>query len=716
MSAFHCFFCGGKECKYENWKLWGPDKYLGVNAIDGLYSSWITGSIVAMQRPSTRLIKEFGLIDVFLQENIRAIFNLQLPGEHLSCGDGVEPSSGFSYVPEQFMDSGISYYNFGWTDMETPDVDLMLSIVNVMAFAMEGGKKAAVHCHAGLGRTGLTIACYLIYSENIPAATAILIVRGKRPGSVQTKKQTLFVTHFENHLKKLKLVFPLVVDKTTKALLGTEPLSFDAVIANQRRWIKNPELRYLRYIPKVLHVVLGRILHLCSNNELEWFKAFDALTNFEGLAIRDARMTDINNGEWGTVKLENDVVFLMHLLLDWIVTLSEPLVSDITLKGISMKDVGWDSKLELLGKEEFETINFVLKFFREMPSISKGTLDVGMERLGLYLTSQRSTLSHYVEVKPPPVAKTPPPMPVADAYRVKMMESFQQLKVAQAAAITTMSNIKPMDVVSSIKTQAEALGHINPIQVINSIRSGAEAMTHLTIPNPLAASVSKSQSPGSANAQEPLMLHSDSPVDSQAATLQNEPVPVPSSPPAVWEAPAPAAAETTAHAKAVSSESISSESCQEEFVKLLLFIYKSFSVKEDNTAVSTGMKAAPIPSKEWQSPSEVLQKIKNGSTENLASVFSSAPSSQIESMNGLYQGSLKKSKLSNLSLPEISTASADDTDKTEVLAKSPSATNLLSLSAIPRSTLSISTTPVSSCQDLMSLSVQTPSESPQVQQ
>ncbi len=54
--------------------------------------------------------------------------------------------------------------------MDTPDVNLMLNIVNVMAYALEDkNEKVAVHCHAGLGRTGLTIACYLIFSENIPA-------------------------------------------------------------------------------------------------------------------------------------------------------------------------------------------------------------------------------------------------------------------------------------------------------------------------------------------------------------------------------------------------------------------------------------------------------------------------------------------------------------------------------------------------------------------
>lgn len=136
---YPCFFCGGKECKYENYKLW-PE-----NSIEGLYSNWITPHILAMQRPSTRLIKEHNLINVFLGHNIRSVFNLQSYGEHVSCGDGIEASSGFSYLPEQFMDSGISYYNFGWPDMDTPDLDLMLNIVNVMSFAMETEKKVKLH-------------------------------------------------------------------------------------------------------------------------------------------------------------------------------------------------------------------------------------------------------------------------------------------------------------------------------------------------------------------------------------------------------------------------------------------------------------------------------------------------------------------------------------------------------------------------------------------
>ncbi|KAI8996113.1 protein-tyrosine phosphatase-like protein [Gaertneriomyces semiglobifer] len=156
MSALLCFFCGGKDCKYENWRVWSDV------AIEGLYSSWITDTILATARPSTRLMKAHSIVKSFQQKNITAVFCLQEPGEHASCGDGVQ-SNGWSYNVEDFMDAGIHWYWFGWRDMDVPDVKHMLRLVQVMASVIEIGGGIAVHCHAGLGRTGLAIACYLVY-------------------------------------------------------------------------------------------------------------------------------------------------------------------------------------------------------------------------------------------------------------------------------------------------------------------------------------------------------------------------------------------------------------------------------------------------------------------------------------------------------------------------------------------------------------------------
>lgn len=41
-------FCGGKGCRYENPKAWAKEH----QAIDGLYSHWITPNILASSRPS----------------------------------------------------------------------------------------------------------------------------------------------------------------------------------------------------------------------------------------------------------------------------------------------------------------------------------------------------------------------------------------------------------------------------------------------------------------------------------------------------------------------------------------------------------------------------------------------------------------------------------------------------------------------------------------
>lgn len=47
----------------------------------------------------------------------------------------------------------VYFYNFGWNDYGVANLTAMLDMVKVMAFALQEGK-IAVHCHAGLGRTG----------------------------------------------------------------------------------------------------------------------------------------------------------------------------------------------------------------------------------------------------------------------------------------------------------------------------------------------------------------------------------------------------------------------------------------------------------------------------------------------------------------------------------------------------------------------------------
>lgn len=86
--------CFGKSCKHEDWTC------LENPAIKGLNSNYITDRIIASQRLSTRLIREFDLLQKLVALKVRAVINLQEPGEHASCGDGILQSTGFSYDPE----------------------------------------------------------------------------------------------------------------------------------------------------------------------------------------------------------------------------------------------------------------------------------------------------------------------------------------------------------------------------------------------------------------------------------------------------------------------------------------------------------------------------------------------------------------------------------------------------------------------------------------
>lgn len=81
----------------------------------------------------------------------------------------------------------------------------MAHCLQVMTHAgHENGMKIAVHCHAGLGRTGLAIACYLVSAKGFDPKEAVQEVRRGRPGALQTKEQVGFVTIFYQYLQFIR--------------------------------------------------------------------------------------------------------------------------------------------------------------------------------------------------------------------------------------------------------------------------------------------------------------------------------------------------------------------------------------------------------------------------------------------------------------------------------------------------------------------------------
>jgi atypical dual specificity phosphatase len=61
--------------------------------------------------------------------------------------------------------------------------------------AVSSGTRAAVHCGAGLGRTGTLLACYLV-KRGLGPEEAIARIRALRPGSVESPRQEAAVAAF----------------------------------------------------------------------------------------------------------------------------------------------------------------------------------------------------------------------------------------------------------------------------------------------------------------------------------------------------------------------------------------------------------------------------------------------------------------------------------------------------------------------------------------
>jgi atypical dual specificity phosphatase len=92
-------------------------------------------------------------------------------------------------------DAGLMVVHVPVVDMEAPTQEQLDQCVSAIRRANEKQMGVAVHCTAGLGRTGVVLACYFV-DKGMTAQNAIARVRRLRPGSIETDEQVDAVVEF----------------------------------------------------------------------------------------------------------------------------------------------------------------------------------------------------------------------------------------------------------------------------------------------------------------------------------------------------------------------------------------------------------------------------------------------------------------------------------------------------------------------------------------
>lgn len=113
-----------------------------------------------------------------------------------------------SPLPRQWVnEAGILAVSVPVPDMEPPSDRQLDHILSTIRKANASGMGVAVHCAAGLGRTGTVLAAYFV-TTGMLARDAIVKVRDLRPGSVETAEQERAVERYARRILGSEIDLP----------------------------------------------------------------------------------------------------------------------------------------------------------------------------------------------------------------------------------------------------------------------------------------------------------------------------------------------------------------------------------------------------------------------------------------------------------------------------------------------------------------------------
>ncbi len=139
---------------------------------------------------------ERGLIGGLPRPGIVSELRYDLEGlQRLGVTDLLTLEEAPTVPPDALEAHGVRAEHFPIVDMEPPELEAAQELCKRLVADTAAGSVVAVHCRAGLGRTGTILACYLI-EKGVDPLTALERVRRVQPRAIQSDSQVAFLQEY----------------------------------------------------------------------------------------------------------------------------------------------------------------------------------------------------------------------------------------------------------------------------------------------------------------------------------------------------------------------------------------------------------------------------------------------------------------------------------------------------------------------------------------
>ncbi|SPO31456.1 related to CDC14 - dual specificity phosphatase [Ustilago trichophora] len=185
------------------------DEYEKYEQVSNGDWNWITPNFIAFASPNDRNYVEALRVG---EGRLPSSYSFRAPGEDKLFGKTIRyfKDRGVKlvvrlnnplYDREAFLNAGIDHSDMYFDDGSNPTDEILTEFIAKADKVIAEDGVVAVHCKAGLGRTGVLIGAYLVWKHGFSAGEAIGFMRFMRPGCVVGPQQHFMYQNFVEWIK-----------------------------------------------------------------------------------------------------------------------------------------------------------------------------------------------------------------------------------------------------------------------------------------------------------------------------------------------------------------------------------------------------------------------------------------------------------------------------------------------------------------------------------